>query len=218
MSKRNLPAPLDQSTAWAAAAIAFRANGDQYVKVIDATDDRRTNIDLVYEIINSPNLDATILKHDHELGQQIRKYIGLTATAAALRGTLDSWGQEMARVSQLDEIAATYDLHIIASLPATYHRYLQREKVHQRLNECVVFAPRIGDKVEIDCEVLESKWSQKWSTYYITVVDSHNHAFFFAYRNQIKPGTRFTARGTVKRISGNQIQLNRVKTDLNQEE
>ena len=118
-------------------------------------------------------------------------------------------------MAQLETLEESIDLNVIASMPATYARYLQRERVHERLSECEVFAPKIGDKLEIDCEVLTSKWSQKWSTYYVTVVDKQNRAFFFAHRNQLKPGTQFIARGTVKRISGNQVQLNRVRIQEN---
>lgn len=206
---KKLPQSVDQSIAWASAAIAFRVNDNEYVKHGEQGKDRRTNAEIIVDVIK--NRDTMIFPQDIEEGQKIRSYIGQTATAAALRGTMDSWGQAMARVSQLETIEESIDLNIIASMPPTYARHLQREKVHARLSECEVYAPKVGDKLEIECEVLSSKWSQKWSTYYVTVVDSANHAFFFAHRNQLKPGTKFTAKGTVKRISGDQVQLNRVR-------
>jgi hypothetical protein len=213
---KRLQQPVDQSVVWAAAAIAFRAQGNEYVKVgANPTlngQPRRTNIELVRDIIEQPSAIPT---WDLALGQDVRKYIGQTATTAALRGTLDIWGTVMARVSQLETITEDFDLHCIVSMPATYYRYRQREQLHERLSQCDTYAPVTGDKLIIDAEVVACRWSQKWSTYYITVVDSHNHAFYFAHRNQRKTGERFTAKGTVKRINGNQVQLNRVRIEGN---
>jgi hypothetical protein len=197
---------IDQSVVWAAACIAYRINNG-YIKVSEQ--DKKDNKALVREIVDGSEL---ITDADLQHGQAVRDYIAKTATMATLRGTLDTWGQEMARVSQLDKIESTYDLNVIASMPATYQRSLERERVHERLNATNSdYTASIGDKIELAVEVVENKYSQKWATYYVTVVDTDNRAWYFAHRQSLKKGQQYTIRGTVKRIADRMVQLNRVK-------
>lgn len=204
MAKKFNPA-ITQDQAWAVAAAAYRINGG-YFKVID--EGRRPNTELIYELMDNPE---QITAEDQAQGQVIRSYIAKTATMATLRGTLDSWGQEMARVSQLEAIEDSFSLHVIASMPQTHARYLQREQVHQRLSETATAQNvQLKDRLELDVEVLTSQYSTKWSTYYVTVVDQHNRAWYFAHGRRLAPGLKCTIRGTVKRFADRMIQLNRV--------
>jgi hypothetical protein len=197
---------IDQSVAWAAACMAYRINGG-YIKVLES--DKKDNKTLVREIIDSSN---PIADEDLEQGQVVRDYISKVVTMATLKGTLDIWGQEMARASQLATIWNSYDLNVIASMPATYARYLERERVHERLTgTSTEYDARLGDKIELDVEVLENKYSQKWATYYVTVVDTDNRAWYFAHRRSLTKGEKYTIRGTVKRLADRMVQLNRVK-------
>jgi hypothetical protein len=205
----RLAQPVDCSDAWAVACAAYRVNGNEYLKAGFITDDRKTNQQIVAELLANPK---DILDSDRVQGKTVRDYISKVVTMATLKGTLDTWGQEMARVSQLDSVADTYDLHIIASLPATYARYLERERVHERLSETSTeYQAQLGDKIELDVEVLENKYSQKWATYYVTVVDTDNRAWYFAHRQSLKKGQQYTIRGTVKRLADRMVQLNRVR-------
>lgn len=211
MTKR-LDQPLDQSMAWAVASAAYRINGG-YFKYIDHG--KRPNTELIYEILANQDL---LTDADREQGQVVRDYIAKTATMATLRGTLDAWGQEMARVSQLETVEDRFSLHVIASMPQTYERYLQRERAHARLSETVDHtALELKDKVEITAEVVENKYSQKWGCHYITVIDDNNRAWYFAQPRSLPKGSRHVFRGTVKRIQDRLVQLNRVKI-LNKEE
>lgn len=206
MSK--LDQPIDQELVWAAACAAYRLNDNQYLKTGLLPAGKKSNQELVKEVL--ANNSSTV--EDQAQGQIVRDYISKVVTVATLRGTLDVWGQAMARASQLDEISDTYDLHIIASMPATYARYLDREKVHTRLAETSgEYTACIGDKLELDVEVVDNRWSKKWSTYYTTVVDTENRAWYFACRAGIKKGSQVTIRGTVKRIQDRMVQLNRVR-------
>jgi hypothetical protein len=192
--------------AWAAAAAAYRINGG-YIKA--SKPDKKDNKTLVREIIESDN---SITDADLQHGQAVRDYIAKSATMATLRGTLDAWGQEMARVGQLDCIESTHDLNVIASMPATYQRSLERDRVHERLSETnTEYQAQLGDKIELAVVVVENKYSQKWATYYVTVVDTDNRAWYFAHRQSLKKGEQYTIRGTVKRLADRMVQLNRVK-------
>ena len=197
---------IDQSVVWAAACVAYRINSG-YVKVANA--DKKDNKTLVREIIE---LDNSITNEDLQHGQTVRDYIAKSATMATLRGTLDTWGQEMARVGQLDRIESTYDLNVIASMPATYQRSVERDRVHERLSTTnTEYQAQLGDKIELAAEVVENKYSQKWATYYVTVVDTDNRAWYFAHRRSLDKGSTVTLKGTVKRIQDRMVQLNRVK-------
>jgi hypothetical protein len=197
---------IDQSVVWAAACMAYRINGG-YIKVFES--DKKDNKTLVREILES---GMPIADEDLEHGQTVRDYISKVVTMASLKGTLDIWGQEMARASQLATIWNSYDLNVIASMPSTYARYLERERVHERLTGTSTdYQATIGDKIELDVEVLENKYSQKWATYYVTVVDTDNRAWYFAHRQSLKKGQQYTIRGTVKRLADRMVQLNRVK-------
>lgn len=204
----KLAQPVGYQDAWAAACAAYRLNGNEYLKAGFIPADKKSNQELVREVL--ANDTATV--EDQEQGQTVRDYISKVVTMATLRGTLDTWGQEMARVSQLDIITDTYDLHIIASLPSTYARYLERERVHERLTETSDnYDAQLGDKIELDVEVLENKYSQKWATYYVTVIDTDNRAWYFAHRQSLTKGKKYTIRGTVKRLTDRMVQLNRVR-------
>jgi hypothetical protein len=205
----RLAQPVNCRDAWAAACGAYRINGNEYLKAGFITDDRRTNQQIVAELLANPE---DITDSDRAQGQTVRDYISKVVTMSTLKGTLDTWGQEMARVSQLDSVTDTYDLHIIASLPSTHARYLERERVHERLTgTSTEYQAQLGDKIELDVEVLENKYSQKWATYYVTVVDTDNRAWYFAHRKSLTKGQQYTIRGTVKRIADRMVQLNRVK-------
>jgi hypothetical protein len=197
---------IDQSVAWAAACVAYRINGG-YIKVGEA--DKKDNKTLVREIIDSGD---QITDADLQQGQAVRDYIAKTVTMSMLRGTLNTWGQEMARASQLATIWNSYDLNVIASMPATYARYLERERVNERLSDTSTdYQATIGDKIELAAEVVENKYSQKWATYYVTVVDTDNRAWYFAHRRSLPKGSTVNLKGTVKRIQDRMVQLNRVK-------
>jgi hypothetical protein len=199
---------IDQTVAWGAASAAYRINSG-YVKWAETTS-QKSNKEIVGELLQ--NSAESITEQDLEQGQLVRTYIAKTATMASLRGTLDTWGQEMARVSQLVTVENSYDLNIIASMPQTYERQLHRDRVHERLGATDRnYVATVGHKLELDVEVLENRYSRKWSTYYITVIDTANRAWYFAYRSGLKKGERFTVRGTVKRQADSMVQLNRVK-------
>jgi hypothetical protein len=199
---------VDQTVAWGAACAAYRINGG-YVKWAETTS-QKSNKEIVRELLQNPT--ELITEQDQAQGQLVRNYIAKTATMASLRGTLDIWGREMARVSQLVTVENSYDLNIIASMPQSYERHLQRDRVHERLSATDRdYVATMGDKLELDVEVLENRYSRKWSTYYITVIDTENRAWYFAYRSGLKKGEKFTVRGTVKRQVDGMVQLNRVK-------
>lgn len=199
---------VDQTTAWAAACAAYRINNG-YVKWAETTS-QKCNKEIVRNLLQNPA--ELLTEQDLTRGQLVRSYIAKVATMASLKGTLDIWGKEMARVSQLETVENSYDLNVIASMPQTYERQLQRDRVHERLNGTDKnYVATVGHKLELDVEVLDNRYSKKWSTYYVTVVDTENRAWYFSYRSGLKKGQKFTIRGTVKRQTDGMVQLNRVK-------
>lgn len=205
MSEQKLEIPA--TLAWSAACAAYRINGNEYVKF--AENSRQANNQLLLELTKD---QTQITDEDRETGARARHYIQQAMTVAALKGKIDSWGKVMAQVSSLDNILDSFQLSVLASLPTTYFRYLERERVHERLsNTDRVYQPKIGDKLEIDVEVLENRYSKNWATFYVTAVDTENRAWMFSYPKGMKRGSRARIKGTVKRLLDGMVQLNRVK-------
>jgi hypothetical protein len=68
----------------------------------------------------------------------------------------------------------------------------------------------VGDKIQLNVEVIRSVFSKNWNIWFTTAVTSENQAVFFSYREQLTVGHFLTIRGTVKAHKDGQTQLNRV--------
>jgi hypothetical protein len=60
-------------------------------------------------------------------------------------------------------------------------------------------------------EIVRSNYSANFNTWFVSAITDDNFAVFFAYREEIKPNTHVTIRGTIKRHTDSATQLNRVK-------
>jgi hypothetical protein len=133
-------------------------------------------------------------------------------TLQALRTELGEWSKITAKVCGLDIITSNYDLSVITAMPQSYVKQLKKESVDARLARCESgVIGKINDKVEIAVEVVRNNYSAKYNTWFVSAVTDNNFAVFFAYREEIKPNTHLTIRGTVKRHTDSATQLNRVK-------
>lgn len=199
---------------WAAACHAQRVNGT-YIKVSTLTEDQLTNgLRSNRELMASLLADTTQLTdEDREQGLKVRKYYqGLTFKV--LKGIkLNEFDNNVMIISNRDVITENFDLAVIASLPNSYVRALERDNVDQRIK----FATgghigRPGLKATlIKLEVLKSVFSQKFSTHYITGITPADEVVFFSYKESIPVGQTIMVDGTVKAHRDNSTQLNRVK-------
>jgi hypothetical protein len=204
--------PVPADLVWSAACAAYRINGS-YLKEPEMIGDqvvRPTNRDLVRRAVDNPEL---ITDADRELARNCRRHMATAVTLQALKAELGEWARITARVCGLDKIASMYDFSVITAMPQSYVKQLKKESVDARLARCDGLIGKLGDKVELAIEVVRNNYSAKFNTWFVSAVTGDNHAVFFAYREEIRPESTLTIRGTVKRHTDSATQLNRVKLE-----
>jgi response regulator RpfG family c-di-GMP phosphodiesterase len=212
VSKKNHDrmAAIDADIIWSAACAAYRINGG-YLKEPETIGDqvvRPTNRDLVRRAVDNLEL---ITDADRELARNCRRHMATSVTLQALRAELGEWAKITARVCDLSRVASMYDFSVITAMPHSYVKQLKKESVDARLARCDGLIGKVGDKVELSVEIVRNNYSAKFNTWFVSAVTGDNHAVFFAYREEIRPESSLTIRGTVKRHADGATQLNRVK-------
>jgi len=205
---------------WGAAVAAQRINGS-YVKEtqhrLDDTIgtiivDKRRNRDIMLDILANP---AQLTVEDIAQGQECRKFLQQDITFRALKGRLTEFDSSTSKViaveDEFDTAKHRLELAVVACLPASYVRSLERQAVQERVRQtsgALIGTP--GDKVTLAVEIVKSNYSQQWNTWYATGVTQDNSAVFFAYRQELAKGAKHTIVGTVKAHRDGSTQLNRV--------
>ena len=205
---------------WGAAVAAQRMNGS-YVKettyILDmdkniSVVDKRRNRDIMVEILANP---ALLTVEDIAQGQECRKFLQNDITFRALKNKLTEFDGAVSKVlaveDDFDSVKHKYELAVVACLPQSHARTLERQAVQDRVRQTsgeLIGAP--GDKVQLDVEIVKSNYSQQWNTWYATGVTQDNSAVFFAYRQELAKGAKYTITGTVKAHRDGSTQLNRV--------
>jgi hypothetical protein len=148
-------------------------------------------------------------------GQECRKFLQQDITFRALKGKLTDFDSSTSKViaveEEFDTVKHKLELAIIACLPASQARALERQATQERVRQtsgALIGQP--GDKVQLAIEVVKSNYSQQWNTWYATAITTDNCAVFFAHRQELAKGAKHTIRGTVKAHKDGQTQLNRV--------
>ena len=198
---------------WAAACQAQQVNGS-YVKLSALTENQlttgvRSNLELIVSLME----DTTkITDENREQGLKVRKYYqGLTFKV--LKGIkLNDFDNNVMLISNRDVITENFDLAVIASLPNSYVRAVERDNVDQRIKFATGgFIGKAGDKITQKIEVVKQIWSTKWDTHYITGINDKDQVLFFSHKNLLEVGKSVTIEGTVKSHREDSTQLNRVK-------
>jgi len=205
---------------WGAAVAAQRINGS-YVKEtqhrLDDTIgtiivDKRRNRDIMLDILANP---AQLTVEDIAQGQECRKFLQNDITFRALKNRLTEFDGSVSKVlaveGDFDTVKHKYELAVVACLPQSHTRSLERQAVQDRVRQTsgeVIGAP--GIKVQLAVEIVKSNYSQQWNTWYATAVTADNSAVFFAYRQELARGAKHTIVGTVKAHRDGSTQLNRV--------
>ncbi len=194
---------------WAAAVQAQSINGAYIKSLAPGVTQPHTNRQIVERLLSDP---IQIKQESRDKAVLVRQYFkGLTFKV--LKGTpLSEFGQAAMEISNKDAITSNYEIAVICSLPASYEKSVKRDDVDRRIN----FARgghigSIGDKVNVDIEVIKQFWSDKWNTWYVTGITDDDKVVFFAFKNQLTIGDRVNVAGTVKGHRDTSTQLNRVK-------
>lgn len=219
----NLFEGKDARIVWATAAYGYRLNNYTYNKsdhdsyydewhkeTIPASISNRT---CAYAALAEPDLleDA-----DYELGEEVHQYFkGLTFKA--IMGKLKTFEKSILEFVDIEDWGnnplATYHFAQLVSLPASYHRNLEREKQDSRVRDAnKEYIDDVGARIKVDAEVIRSVYSERWCTNYVTVITDSDQVAFFSYKQALKSGAKIRFTGTVKahRDDG-QTQFNRVK-------
>jgi len=212
---------LDADTVWSAACAAQRINGE-YVKAVtsyvtnedilpesEQTPPKEINRDIINRLVADP---SQITDADRVQAEAVRKYYK-AFTFKILQGKmLSEFDNNAMVIANRDVIEATYDIAVIASLPASYERAVKRDSLNRKIDSASGgFVGRVGDKVKLTVEVVRSVFSQQWNVFFITGITTDDQPVFFSYREAIPTGKSIVAQGTVKAHRDNSTQLNRVK-------
>jgi len=206
---------------WGAAVAAQRINGSYVKETVYKVDpemssntvvEKQRNRDIMLDILANP---AVLTVEDIAQGQECRKFLQNDITFRALKNKLTEFDGSVSKVlaveDEFDTVKHKLELAVVACLPQSHARSLERQAVQERVRQtsgAVIGTP--GVKVQLAVEIVKSNYSQQWNTWYATGVTADNSAVFFAYRQELARGATHTIVGTVKAHRDGSTQLNRV--------
>lgn len=200
---------------FAAACAVHRVNGgyfkeDQVTFYDDGghTVDKIANKKLIHQFLNG-NFD--ISDSDREMGEKVRLHCNGLSFKIITGKTLSEFEQAMLSIADKETTDSNYDIAVVASLPASYERAQTRIQQDAMLREkSGTLADAVGDKVELDIEVVRCNYSNNWDTHFVTATVD-NAVVFFASRNKIELGSKLRIKGKVKAHKEDRTQLSHVK-------
>jgi hypothetical protein len=196
----------------AAACAAQRING-AYIKApfqLGDENPRKTNRELVYSFLEDT---TNITDIDRQQAEDIKTFYKGYTFKVLSGGYLSDFDRSTMKMLEEEFTPEGYNVAVLASVPSSYLKAKKRDEADRRSR----FAQgghigNVGDKVDMDVEVLKSVYSKNWNTYYISAINSQDQAVFFAYKQEITVGTLLHIKGTVKRHRDDGVtQLNRVR-------
>jgi hypothetical protein len=200
---------------FAAACAAQRVNGE-YLKQgeYDEQGDQKriANKYLTLDFLNSK---FDIRDEDRELSEHVIRHFQ-SLTFKILQGDILSEFESKAMACSNSEDIGLFEVGLISSLPSYYlrNRYLRNEAkavVNRRIRDAVGHIGQVGDKVQLELEVLHCTHSQRWDTFFITGITPDNKSVFFSFKRLIAKGTTMNIEGKVKAHRDDSTQLNYVK-------
>jgi len=195
----------------AAACAAQRVNGT-YIKVkYQLGDDkpRQTNRELVYQYLED---ESFITDADRLLAEDIKEYFKGYTFKVLSGAYLSEFDRNTMKILEEEFTPEGYNLALLASIPNNYLKAKKRDEADRRTRFAQGgYVGKIGERLNLQVEVIKCVFSQKWGIYYITAMTTNDQAVFFGYKQEVATGTVLNINGTVKRQDNNQTQLNRVK-------
>ena len=135
-----------------------------------------------------------------------------SVTLRALKGELDEWSLLIARMTALEDVTTDYEISVITSLPKNYYQIIERENINSRLAHCDnTGVGRVNESVTLQGEIVRVSYSNRFNTFYTTVITDVNQEVFFAYRERLATTRRIRFCGRIKRHAGRATQLCRVR-------
>lgn len=204
---------------WAAAAYADRMNGGEYRKEpeysLDETNTytrdivRHANKHWMWQAIENLEL---IMPADTDTGRVARDWVRKNLVIKGLKGTMTEFDQAMSRAVEMDEFmtgADRYEIALVTSQIRAWREGTRMEAVMTNVDKTPVAA--IGQKVQLNVEVVKAVFSTNFNVYFITAKTDRNQMVFFSYRESLTIGKAIEIKGAVKAHRADATQLNRVR-------
>lgn len=195
----------------AAACAAQRVNGT-YIKVpLQLGDDkpRQTNRELVYQYLED---ESFITDADRLLAEDIKEYFKGYTFKLLSGAYLSEFDRNTMKILEEEFTPEGYNVALLTSIPNNYLKAKKRDEADRRTRFAQGgYIGKIGERLNLQVEVIRCAFSQKWGIFYITAMTTSDQAVFFGYKQEVAEGTVLNIDGTVKRQDNNQTQLNRVK-------
>jgi hypothetical protein len=112
----------------------------------------------------------------------------------------------------MDQFMTGSDRYEIALVTSQIRAYREGVRMEQLMAD-VISTPvaAVGEKVQLNVEVVKSVYSQNYNVYFITAKTDGHQMVFFSYRERKTVGEWITIRGSVKAHRPDATQLNRVR-------
>ena len=204
---------------WAAAAYADRVNGGEYRKEPEyrVLADGRISDEVVRQANKIHMWDAItdasrITPADMETGRLALDYVRKSLVIKGLRGNLSDFDQALSHVVEMEQFltgADRYEIALVTSQIRAWREGTRMEAVLADVDRTPVAT--IGERVQLDVEIVKAVYSTNYNVYFITAKTDHNQMVFFSYREKLPVGDRREIKGAVKAHRADATQLNRVR-------
>ena len=204
---------------WGAAAYADRINGGEYRKEPEyrVTEDGRIMDEVVRhankKLMRDAIMDTSLVTPgDVDVGRAARDYVRKTLVIKGLKGNMSDFDQAMSRVVEMEEFMTGSDRYEIALVTSQVRAWREGTRM-EAVMEDVISTPvaAVGEKVQLNVEVVKSVYSQNYNVYFITAKTDGHQMVFFSYRERLPVGEFRTIKGHVKAHRPDATQLNRVR-------
>ena len=209
----------------AASVMAYRINDDQYVthtipddtwNSSEQSDFRikyQANKHLMLYSITDATPPATLMHpkvnyyfdnvaddEDFAVADEIISYYtGLMFKA--IGGKINEFEERVLALVKAGEVRAS-DFGIVASLPKSYYRSLERDRVEEQqreLSDSSEYVGTVGQTVDLDIEIMRFNYIQKLNCYVVNAQASGNLVVFFTSNEDFNGPDKLKIRGRVKR-------------------
>lgn len=201
---------------FAASAMAYRVNGDQYLKY-PSFGSVRPNWDLMVEALTS--MPENITDADRQRGDEVRRHFRRVLFTILSKDVVSSFDRSISEFLDNETTRSALEIAIIASLPKVHAADVARRSVDERINFARGgYIGAVGDRIEVEVEVLRTIYSKNWNCYFMTAITTDEQLIRWSASNSVETGLKTTIRGTVKSHTENQTKLGRVKIFTEQKE
>lgn len=195
---------------FAASAAAALENNMMYIKsVSEDVPNLRTNRSIMFDYLQ----DQTKLTAEHlELGSQIRRYYQAFSLKFLADKPVGEFNSAAMKIASSDVVTNDYEIAVICSLPASYHKNVERDNVETRIKFARGgYIGEVGESVETEVEIVKRIWSQNYNVWYLTGITDKDQVVFFSCRATVDVGTKLKIKGKVKSQRETSTQLSNVK-------